>query len=228
MEITSTSKVTYTRVAYYGEAKQVLSVTDLKIDDLDYGSVMLNVATNEGKALLTWLTDNGVLIPVDSATVTADHLTSSDYIALAKADLQNIIDAVARVKDYDDGATCASYANSTNKVFKQDAKDFIAWRDECWATYFDAVNKFQSNEITLQEFNEKARGVSVINWTNKPDYTNKSLDATQIAITSRETTDGSASVVTAEEYAAGQAADSSTETPTETASSDSAESAANA
>lgn len=68
--------------------------------------------------------------------------------------MQAHIDQTARTKDYDDGYACATYVNSTNDVWKQEALDFIAWRDSVWSY---AYNVQQQDTIPdLEDFIDNA------------------------------------------------------------------------
>lgn len=79
--------------------------------------------------------------------------------------LQLHIDAAVKAKDYNDGFACASYANSTNETWKQEAQDFIAWRDSCWQYAIDVQNDVESGTIeppTLEDFINAAPN---LNWS---------------------------------------------------------------
>lgn len=68
---------------------------------------------------------------------------------------QQHINNKAKEKDYQDGYACASYANSTNATWKQEATDFIAWRDSVWSYAYNILSQVENGEIpppSLVEF----------------------------------------------------------------------------
>lgn len=60
--------------------------------------------------------------------------------------IQSLIDAKAQEKDYDSGATLASYVNSTIQQWSAEATAFVAWRDAVWAYALAELDKVQSGE----------------------------------------------------------------------------------
>jgi len=66
-----------------------------------------------------------------------------------KVAVQNVLDAKAQELDYDDGFTLATYATSTNERYKNQANQFIAWRDNVWDKCYEILNAFQSGEIEM-------------------------------------------------------------------------------
>ena len=63
--------------------------------------------------------------------------------------VQNLLDSKAREKNYDNGFAIASYANSTDVIFHEEANRFIAWRDTCWRKCYNILAQFQSGEIEM-------------------------------------------------------------------------------
>ena len=55
--------------------------------------------------------------------------------------LQQHIDNKAKEKSYRDGYACATYINSTDLNWRNEAKAFIAWRDRLWLYANNILNK---------------------------------------------------------------------------------------
>lgn len=60
--------------------------------------------------------------------------------------IQSLIDAKAQEKQYDSGATLASYVSSTIPQWSAEATAFVAWRDQVWAYALGELQKVQSGE----------------------------------------------------------------------------------
>lgn len=60
--------------------------------------------------------------------------TDEALIRLVQIGIQQKLDNVAALKEYDDAASVVSYIQSTDPTFRAQAVKFNAWRDACWAT----------------------------------------------------------------------------------------------
>lgn len=60
--------------------------------------------------------------------------------------IQSLIDGKAKEKQYDSGATLASYVNSTVPEWAAQAQAFVAWRDAVWVYAFGELDKVQKGE----------------------------------------------------------------------------------
>ncbi len=60
--------------------------------------------------------------------------TDEALIRLVQIGIQQRLDYVASLKEYDDAASVVSYLGSTDPTFRAQAVKFNAWRDACWAT----------------------------------------------------------------------------------------------
>lgn len=81
--------------------------------------------------------------------------TVEDIVQEIKNRIQQLLDDTARQKNYDNGVSLASYANSTIDSFKYEALSFIEWRDTVWNTcyyYLDLFNKGEYEFTTVAEF----------------------------------------------------------------------------
>lgn len=84
-------------------------------------------------------------IPVEGGIPQADH-PGLDPIEVFRREIQSLIDAKAQEKQYDSGATLASYVNSTIPQWSAEATAFVAWRDTVWAYALAELDKVQSGE----------------------------------------------------------------------------------
>lgn len=69
--------------------------------------------------------------------------------------IQSMIDETARSKDFRDGAALASYFNSTVEPWADQAKAFVAWRDNVWQYVYPELSKVQAEERerpTIEDF----------------------------------------------------------------------------
>lgn len=79
---------------------------------------------------------------------TQEELIKSRITAIQLA-VQNMLDSKAQEKNYDNGFAVASYANSTDTIFHEEANRFIAWRDQCWRECYNILAQFQSGKIEM-------------------------------------------------------------------------------
>lgn len=78
--------------------------------------------------------------------------------------LQNYIDNVAREKNYENGFTCATYVNSTNEIWKQEAQTFILWRDLCWEYALDIYEQVENGLIQPPALEDFIANLPLIDW----------------------------------------------------------------
>lgn len=68
--------------------------------------------------------------------------TADDYATA----IQSLIDATAKAKGYADGAALAGYSESTIPAWSEEAKAFIAWRDQVWVYAYTELAKVQAGQ----------------------------------------------------------------------------------
>lgn len=79
--------------------------------------------------------------------------------------LQNYIDNIAREKNYENGFTCATYVNSTNEAWKQEAQTFVAWRDACWLYAYNVYNQVENGIIPAPTLESFLSDIPAFNWS---------------------------------------------------------------
>lgn len=85
----------------------------------------------------------------------ADYVPPLPTIGDYRTAIQSLIDAKAQEKDYDSGATLASYVNSTIPQWASEATAFVAWRDQVWAyalAELDRVQKAERDQPSVDDF----------------------------------------------------------------------------
>jgi hypothetical protein len=100
--------------------------------------------------------DDGVWanpLPEGAVEATADIIVGADgglyeanlatAVVSYQAAIQNHVDQTAVSKQFNDGVTLASYANSTIAAWREQALTFVAWRDAVWAYAYGELAKVQ-------------------------------------------------------------------------------------
>lgn len=80
---------------------------------------------------------------VEDGTPQTDH-PGLDPVDVYRLEIQSLIDRKATERQYDSGATLASYVNSTIPEWAVEAQAFVAWRDQVWAYALTELAKVQS------------------------------------------------------------------------------------
>ncbi|NKB84064.1 hypothetical protein HED51_15235 [Ochrobactrum grignonense] len=67
-------------------------------------------------------------------------------VGVYRLEIQALIDGTAKERDYDSGATLASYVNSAVELWATEAQVFVAWRDAVWFHVLTELGKVQKAE----------------------------------------------------------------------------------
>ncbi|MBC8718841.1 hypothetical protein H5024_14695 [Ochrobactrum sp. Marseille-Q0166] len=78
--------------------------------------------------------------------------------------IQQLIDEKASERQYDSGATLASYVNSTIPEWSAEAKAFVAWRDAVWLYALAELDKVQNGERDQPNVAEFLAELPVFEW----------------------------------------------------------------
>jgi hypothetical protein len=103
---------------------------------------------------------NGSVAPTDAelhaaARLYKTHALLEEY----KQAIKGLLAEKARSKDYDSEQSIASYAVSTNLVWKREAQQYIEWRDTVWSYAYDVLARVESNKIeppSIEDFIDSA------------------------------------------------------------------------
>lgn len=84
-------------------------------------------------------------VPVEGGVPQSDR-PGLNPVDVYRLEIQAMIDAKASERQYDSGATLASYVNSTIEQWATEAKAFVAWRDAVWLYALAELDKVQNGE----------------------------------------------------------------------------------
>jgi len=84
-------------------------------------------------------------VPVEAGEPVTDHL-GLNPVDVYRLEIQAMIDAKSSERQYDSGATLASYVNSTIEQWANEAQAFVAWRDAVWLYALAELDKVQNGE----------------------------------------------------------------------------------
>ena len=93
-------------------------------------------------------------VPVEDGEPVANH-PGLNPVDVYRFEIQAMIDAKASERQYDSGATLASYVNSTIEQWAAEAQAFVAWRDAVWLyalAELDKVQKAERGQPSVEEF----------------------------------------------------------------------------
>ena len=81
--------------------------------------------------------------------------------------VQNLLDSKAREKNYDNGFAIASYALSTNDIFRSEAARFIAWRDAVWGKCYQILDAYKAGEIEMPSVENVIAVLPELEWDDE-------------------------------------------------------------
>lgn len=84
-------------------------------------------------------------VPVEHGEPVTEH-PDLNPVDVYRLEIQAMIDAKASERQYDSGATLASYVNSTIEQWSIEAQAFVAWRDAVWLYALAELDKVQKGE----------------------------------------------------------------------------------
>lgn len=110
-------------------------------------------------------------MPLNKSLMITPEAKHADAIAVAvnsyRAAIQSLIDAKASERQYDSGATLASYVNSTVPEWAAEAEAFVVWRDQVWAYALTELAKVQSGERPQPSVDEFLAELPAFEWPSK-------------------------------------------------------------
>ncbi len=83
---------------------------------------------------------------------------------IARIFLQNHVDEVAQQREYFSGISCASYLNSTNPQWAQEAQAFIDWRDDVYAYAYSVLDAIENEEAPIPSEEDFINSLPVLVW----------------------------------------------------------------
>ena len=76
------------------------------------------------------------------------------FMQIGQKLVQDTIDDTAKSRQYNNGVSCVSYAQSTNPVWAAEAQAFMAWRDSMFSYALQVLSNIQGGQpaLTQEEF----------------------------------------------------------------------------
>lgn len=84
-------------------------------------------------------------VPITDGEPVSDHPGLSP-VDVYRLEILAMIDGKAKERQYNSGATLASYVNSTVPTWILEAEAFVAWRDAVWLYALAELDKVQAGE----------------------------------------------------------------------------------
>jgi len=111
-------------------------------------------------------------MPLNKSLMITPEMKAAEAIAAAingyRTAIQSMIDAKAQEKQYDSGATLASYVNSTIPEWASEAQSFVAWRDHVWTYAMAELDKVQSGGREQPSVEDFLAELPAFVWPSEP------------------------------------------------------------
>lgn len=152
----------------------ILYIHNAKWDDASHKSITAQILTDTYNCLCDYhfvSTDPEFQEIVNSGfnIEEPEQPTVEDIVQEIKDRIQLLLDDTARQKNYDNGVSLASYANSTIDSFKQEALSFIQWRDTVWNTCYHYLDLYQKGEYEFTTVSDFLSLLPTFNWENNSE-----------------------------------------------------------
>jgi hypothetical protein len=103
------------------------------------------------------------VVPVEYGQPVQNH-PGLNPVDVYRLEIQAMIDAKANERQYDSGATLASYVNSTVPTWILEAEAFVKWRDAVWLYALKELNKVQKGERDQPSVEDFLAELPVFKW----------------------------------------------------------------
>lgn len=129
------------------------------IKDVDGWKYITCCKYSTGTAGKIWdMRDELDIIPAEN------EQTDEALIKLVQLGIQQRLDYMASLKEYDDAASVVSYLGSTDPTFRAQAEKFNAWRDACWATARKIREDVKAGKIARPTYAEVMALIPSFEW----------------------------------------------------------------
>lgn len=156
--------IKYKKLSWIGEDFELLHAADLSIDDVNYGTQLIGKNSDIGNILIQYINENNIILPVEQTGASEEKLTDEMVYDIIRDNVQLMLDRKAQEKNYDNGFALSTYSNSTIPTFKEEAKKYIEWRDQCWMICYGLLNKYQSGEIERPTVDDVMNQMPALEW----------------------------------------------------------------
>lgn len=125
--------------------------------------------TIEGGINISYWNVAGVTEPTVAELVALFPTYEAQYansVVLAQCSMQimALLDETAKLKQYANALSCASYANSTNTSWAAEAKAFITWRDAVFLYLINIENEVTAGTIPCPTVAAVIAGIPALTW----------------------------------------------------------------
>lgn len=100
---------------------------------------------------------NGYPVLQDPPT---QEITIEDY----KREVQAVLDAKAKEREYDGILSLVSYATSTNPTFAAEGQAGVTWRDGAWSTCYALLGQWEAGQIPQPTIAKVLAALPAMNW----------------------------------------------------------------
>ncbi len=156
--------INYSFLSWIGDNQTLFHVVNLSIDDVNYGTQLVPKDSDIGRKLLDYINANDIILPIEETGEHNEELTDDLLYSIIRDNVQLMLDRKAQEKNYDNGFALSTYANSTIPSFKEEAKKYIEWRDQCWTVCYGLLDKYQSGEIERPTVDDVMNQMPTLVW----------------------------------------------------------------
>ena len=139
------------------------SVIVCEINHPSYGWIPYSTSeTDIGIGHEIW--DNRETLDIEEYVAVTITVTPEQRITEIQEAVQHLLDSKAKEKMYDSALSIATYAISSDEIFKAEADAFVIWRDRCWRKCYDILAQFQSGEIEMPSVENVIEQLPTFDW----------------------------------------------------------------
>lgn len=163
--------ITYKSVSYFGKQKKNLHFIDLKVDNKNYGDLIIAIDTLLGSQLNNYCLETEGAIEVEN---TGEDLTliavDGDSLLLSIKDAVYVyFDTVAQQKEFTGYLDCLASANSNDENKVRYSLIFSSWIDENLAIFNQICEDYKNEKIDNLSIDYVTENFTDINWDAKVD-----------------------------------------------------------
>lgn len=163
--------ISYKSVSYFGKQKKNLHFIDLKVDNKNYGDLIIAIDTLLGAQLNNYCLETEGAIKVED---TGEDLTliavDGDSLLLSIKDAVYVyFDTVAQQKGFTGYLDCLASANSNDENKVRYSLIFSSWIDENLAIFNQICEDYKNEKIDNLSIDYVTENFTDINWDAKVD-----------------------------------------------------------
>lgn len=163
--------ISYKSVSYFGKQKKNLHFIDLKVDNKNYGDLIIAIDTLLGSQLNNYCLETEGAIEVEN---TGEDLTliavDGDSLLLSIKDAVYVyFDTVAQQKEFTGYLDCLASANSNDENKARYSLIFSSWIDENLAIFNQICEDYKNEKIENLSIDYVTDEFTDINWDSKVD-----------------------------------------------------------